>query len=31
VGRVTGFDTREADALLFFRGRYGRATVGETA
>jgi flavin reductase (DIM6/NTAB) family NADH-FMN oxidoreductase RutF len=26
VGRVVGFDTREDDALLFFRGRYGRAT-----
>jgi flavin reductase (DIM6/NTAB) family NADH-FMN oxidoreductase RutF len=31
VGRVVGFDTREGDALLFFRGRYGRATVGDSA
>jgi flavin reductase (DIM6/NTAB) family NADH-FMN oxidoreductase RutF len=29
VGEVTAFDTREGDALLFFRGRYGRASVGE--
>jgi flavin reductase (DIM6/NTAB) family NADH-FMN oxidoreductase RutF len=31
VGRVVGFDTREGDALLFFRGRYGCATMGESA
>ena len=31
VGRVVGFDTREGDALMFFRGRYGRATVGDAA
>ena len=30
VGRVVGFDTREGDALLFFRGHYGRATVGDS-
>jgi flavin reductase (DIM6/NTAB) family NADH-FMN oxidoreductase RutF len=30
VGRVVGFDTRAGDALLFFRGRYGRATVGDS-
>jgi flavin reductase (DIM6/NTAB) family NADH-FMN oxidoreductase RutF len=29
VGEVIGFDTREGDALLFFRGRYGRASVGD--
>ncbi len=29
VGEVTAFDTREGDALLFFRGSYGRASVGE--
>jgi flavin reductase (DIM6/NTAB) family NADH-FMN oxidoreductase RutF len=31
VGRVVGFDTREGDALLFFRGGFGRATVAESA
>jgi flavin reductase (DIM6/NTAB) family NADH-FMN oxidoreductase RutF len=29
VGEVVAFDTRDGDALLFFRGRYGCASVGE--
>lgn len=29
VGEVVAFDTRDGDALLFFRGRYGRASVEE--
>lgn len=28
VGRVTAFDTRDGEALLFFRGRYGRTDDG---
>ena len=27
VGRVTDFETREGDGLLFFRGGYGRAST----
>lgn len=29
VGEVIAFDAREGDALLFFRGRYGLASVEE--
>jgi flavin reductase (DIM6/NTAB) family NADH-FMN oxidoreductase RutF len=29
VGEVVAFDTRDGDALMFFRGRYGRASAGE--
>ncbi len=31
VGEVTAFDTRDGDALLFFRGRYGFARTGDLA
>jgi flavin reductase (DIM6/NTAB) family NADH-FMN oxidoreductase RutF len=29
VGEVTAFDTRPGEALLYFRGRYGEASLGD--